>query len=90
MSQDQVAVAASMSRVTLGSIERAEHAATLATYFRVTTALDVPLWRLVDLDRSNCGLTPAAAVGKSPARWPPATAGRSGDLSAGVWRCRVP
>lgn len=39
-----------MSRVTLGSIERAEHAATLVTYFRIATALDVPLWRLVDLD----------------------------------------
>ena len=50
MSQDQVASAASVSRVTLGSIERAEHAATLVTYFRIAAALDVPLWRLVNLD----------------------------------------
>lgn len=45
--QDVLADRASVSRVTLGSIERGEHAATLTTYLKVARALAVDLGDLV-------------------------------------------
>lgn len=47
LSQDALAAKAGVSRVTLGSVERAEHVASLLTYRRVAAALDLPLADLV-------------------------------------------
>jgi transcriptional regulator with XRE-family HTH domain len=40
LSQDELARAAAVSRVTLSSIERGEHAASLLTYRKLARALD--------------------------------------------------
>lgn len=53
LSQDAFADAAGVSRVTLGSIERGEHAAGLLTYVKLAEALGVALSLLVDLDADN-------------------------------------
>jgi transcriptional regulator with XRE-family HTH domain len=50
LSQDAFADLAGVSRVTLGSIERGEHAAGLLTYVKLADALGVGLSFLVDLD----------------------------------------
>ena len=47
VSQDVLADRSSVSRVTLGSIERGEHTATLTTYLKVARALAVDLGDLV-------------------------------------------
>jgi len=47
VSQDVLAERAQVSRVTLGSIERGEHAATLTTYRKVAVALGVDVGDLV-------------------------------------------
>ena len=53
LSQDAFAELAGVSRVTLGSIERGEHAAGLLTYVKLAEALGVGLSLLVDLDADN-------------------------------------
>lgn len=56
LTQDELAARAAMSRVTLGTIERGDHAATLLTYLKASRALrlaavlDVSLLELVDVD----------------------------------------
>ena len=55
ISQDRLAELASISRVTLGSSERAEHAATLTTYLRIAHGLGVDVGDLVT---------------ERPTRWP--------------------
>lgn len=50
MNQDQLAAAANLSRVTLGSIERGEHAANLLTYRKLAQALGLPLADLLTED----------------------------------------
>ena len=47
LSQDALAAKAGVSRVSLGSIERAEHVASLLMYRRLAAALDLPLADLV-------------------------------------------
>ena len=47
ISQDTLAAKASVSRVTLGSVERAEHVAHLITYRRLAAALELPLDDLI-------------------------------------------
>jgi transcriptional regulator with XRE-family HTH domain len=47
LSQDELARIASVSRVTLGSIERGDHAAGLLTYRRLARALDRDVGELV-------------------------------------------
>jgi DNA-binding XRE family transcriptional regulator len=47
LSQDQLARRASVSRVTLGSIERADHAASLMTYRKLARALGRDVGELV-------------------------------------------
>jgi DNA-binding XRE family transcriptional regulator len=54
MSQDWLAETAKVSRVTLGSIERGEHAAGILAYRALATALDIPLDGLFD-DSSRLG-----------------------------------
>ena len=44
----RLAEAASVSRATLGSIERAEHVAHLVTYRRLAAALQLPMSELAD------------------------------------------
>ena len=46
--QEQTAARAEVTRVTLGSVERAEHAASLLTYARLSRAVGVPLAELLD------------------------------------------
>lgn len=53
LSQDTFADLAGVSRVTLGSIERGEHAASLLTYVKLADALGIGLSLLVDLDPEN-------------------------------------
>lgn len=53
LSQDTFADLAGVSRVTLGSIERGEHAAGLLAYVKLAEALGVGLSLLVDLDADN-------------------------------------
>lgn len=53
LSQDRLAEAAGVSRVTLGSIERGEHPAVLVTYVRLAAALDLRLPDLVDPDATD-------------------------------------
>ena len=53
LSQDTFADLAGVSRVTLGSIERGEHAAGLLTYVKLAEALGVGLGLLVGLDADN-------------------------------------
>lgn len=48
LSQERLAELATVSRVTLGSVERGEHASDLLTYRAVAAALDVPLGLLMD------------------------------------------
>jgi transcriptional regulator with XRE-family HTH domain len=43
LSQDRLAGLAKVSRVTLGSVERGDHDAGIATYRSLAIALDVPL-----------------------------------------------
>ena len=50
MSQDRLAETASVSRVTLGSVERGEHAAGILTYRSLAAALEIPLSGLFDND----------------------------------------
>ena len=47
-SQDQLAEAANVSRVTLGSIERGEHPAAVTTYVRLARTLGLSLDELLD------------------------------------------
>lgn len=46
-SQDQLAETAAVSRVTLGSVERGEHAAGVLTYIRLARNLGLPLEELL-------------------------------------------
>jgi len=48
LSQDRLAETAKVSRVTLGSIERGEHAAGILAYRSLAAALNVPLSGLFD------------------------------------------
>jgi transcriptional regulator with XRE-family HTH domain len=48
ISQDELARLAGVSRVTLGSIERGEHAATVLTYRKLARAFGVRLSELLD------------------------------------------
>jgi len=52
ISQDQLAEIAAVSRVSLGSIERGEHAAGLITYRKIAGALGVAMGDLLDAERS--------------------------------------
>jgi transcriptional regulator with XRE-family HTH domain len=54
LSQDRLTETAKVSRVTLGSIERGEHAAGILAYRSLAVALDVPLSGLFD-DSSRLG-----------------------------------
>lgn len=54
LSQDRLAETAKVSRVTLGSIERGEHAAGVLAYRSLAATLDVPLGGLFD-DSSRLG-----------------------------------
>jgi transcriptional regulator with XRE-family HTH domain len=54
LSQGRLAETAKVSRVTLGSIERGNHAASILTYRALAAALDVPLSGLFD-DSSRLG-----------------------------------
>jgi transcriptional regulator with XRE-family HTH domain len=47
LSQDHLARAASVSRVTIGSIERGDHAASLLTYRKLALALDRDVGEMV-------------------------------------------
>lgn len=47
-SQEALAVRASVSRVTLGSIERGDHPAGVLTFARLSPALGMPLGELLD------------------------------------------
>jgi transcriptional regulator with XRE-family HTH domain len=47
-SQDALAARSAVSRVTLGSVERGEHAAGLLMYVRLARAVGVPLAELLD------------------------------------------
>lgn len=53
LSQDRLAEAAGVSRVTLGSIERGDHLAVLVTYVRLAAALNLRLPDLVDPDATD-------------------------------------
>lgn len=48
ITQEELAARASVSRVTLGSIERGDHAATLLSYVKLARALGVSLGSLLD------------------------------------------
>ncbi|HEV7656589.1 MAG TPA: helix-turn-helix transcriptional regulator [Mycobacteriales bacterium] len=48
ITQDELAERAGMSRVTLGSIERGDHGASVLTYLKVARALGVPMGTLLD------------------------------------------
>ena len=48
LSQREAAAAANLSAVTLGSVERGDHAGTLLTYVRAARALGLPLDELLD------------------------------------------
>jgi DNA-binding XRE family transcriptional regulator len=65
MSQDQLAATANLSRVTLGSVERGEHAAGILTYRALAAALGIPLSRLFDDDSHLGYLTGLGRPGKS-------------------------
>ena len=47
-SQEQLAAGSGVSRVTVGSIERADHAAAVVSYARLARALDLALADLLD------------------------------------------
>ena len=47
-SQEVLAARAGVTRVTLGSIERADHPASLLTYARLSRVIEVPLAELLD------------------------------------------
>jgi len=53
LSQDQLAQAAGVSRVTLGSIERGEHSSVLVTYVRLAATLCPRLPDLLDPDATD-------------------------------------
>lgn len=53
LSQDRLAEAAGVSRVTLGSIERGEHPAVLLAYVRLATGLGLRLPDLIDPDAAD-------------------------------------
>lgn len=48
ITQEELAGQAPVSRVTLGSIERGDHAATLLTYLKLARALGVSMGSLLD------------------------------------------
>lgn len=48
MSQEQLGAMSGVSRVTVGSIERGDHPASVLAYRRLATALDVQLSELLD------------------------------------------
>lgn len=50
LSQEELGEASGVSRVTIGSIERAEHAASVLAYRRLARALEVELSDLLDED----------------------------------------
>jgi transcriptional regulator with XRE-family HTH domain len=52
ITQDELAALAPMSRVTLGSIERGDHAASLLTYLKLARALGVSMGSLLDEEPS--------------------------------------
>lgn len=52
VTQEELAILADMSRVTLGSLERGEHAATLLTYLRLARVLGVDMGALLDEEPS--------------------------------------
>jgi transcriptional regulator with XRE-family HTH domain len=52
ITQEELATRAAVSRVTLGSVERGDHAATLLTYLKVARTLGVPMGSLLDEEPS--------------------------------------
>jgi DNA-binding XRE family transcriptional regulator len=56
VTQEELAASAGVSRVTLGSIERGEHAASLLTYLKVARALRVSMGSLLDEDPSSAAV----------------------------------
>jgi XRE family transcriptional regulator, regulator of sulfur utilization len=65
MAQDRLATVAGISRVTLGSIERGDHAASILTYRALASALEVPLSALFDED-SRLGYLTSLARTEQP------------------------